>query len=88
MTFPRMADHYLKTLELLDDVAAVRAAIALEHDKPAEERDRRRLGRLHADYGMLLKIAEVHALLAVRAEVEHVASLVDYGQRQPRLVHL
>lgn len=70
-----MADHYLKTLEHLDVAAESRDDLREEYRKPVP--DPQRLRHLNAVNGRSMKLAEVHALLAIAQQLQEISSALD-----------
>lgn len=80
-----MADHYLKSIELLDEAADVRVeldALYAENPAPTANMIRRpadvqeKIGNLQARHRTLLKRAEIHSNLAlVQATFEKTIAL-------------
>lgn len=80
-----MTDHYSKSVDALVELDEVRAEIARVYAAPREPipgktgtristANQRRLSSLHAQQGILLKLAEVHALLSVRQGIQDAAT--------------
>jgi hypothetical protein len=72
-----MADHYLKSIELLDELDTIRSEIARLYAEPVPSAPgpngwvrppgvRKQLATLHSRQGIVLKLAEIHASLSVR----------------------
>lgn len=70
-----MADHYLKSLENLDIAAEARNDLREEYRKPVP--DQQALRHLNAVNGRSLKLAEVHALLAIAQRLEDIGTGID-----------
>lgn len=81
-----MTDHYSKSVDALVELDDIRSELerlyAVPRNAPASPglpRQRpaavqAKLNRLHSRQGMLLKLAEVHALLSVRQAIQDAAT--------------
>jgi len=74
-----MADHYLKSLEYLDELAQVRNQLAELYSVPQvptpmglrrPESVQRQINALNPKVGQLLKLADIHATLSVRQALQ------------------
>lgn len=77
-----MADHYLKSLELLDELDDIRSELRRLYAEPKMPAGRPGLPRLRPPHvqrmisdlqdrkGIVLKTAEIHALLAIRQQLQ------------------
>lgn len=72
-----MTDHYAASVDLLESVHDARAHLQDVYALPAEERDARVVARLNAQLGDALKLADVHATLAVAQCLEDVRAAIE-----------
>lgn len=63
-----MADHYAKSVDMLDAAKTTRSRIAGELGRP--DRDQREINRLANQVRAQVKLAEVHALLAIAQSLD------------------
>jgi len=69
-----MANHYQRSLELLDEVDAARTELR-RHYLETPTPDRHKVADLHQTIGVCLKLAGIHATLA------EAQSVTDLGSR-------
>ncbi|WP_408898656.1 hypothetical protein ACJ5H2_05985 [Nocardioides sp. R1-1] len=60
-----MADHYLKSVELLDEAEALRVELDALYDEPRKWDVQEQIGAKRAHLRDVLKRAEIHSNLAV-----------------------
>lgn len=71
-----MADHYSKALAYLDEVQVKRADLLDEYADP----DLRRasvISQLHQDIGSAMKLAHIHMIASVQAEIRDVRASIE-----------
>lgn len=71
-----MADHYAKALEYLDDVEVARADLSDEYADP-QLRRASVIASLHQRIGASMKLAHVHAVLALAAAAQDMRTAIE-----------
>lgn len=70
-----MADHKGQARECIADAEGIRAHLDDLYRVPSGERDARVVARLNTDLGEALKLAELHALLAISDSIDDLRRL-------------
>lgn len=76
-----MADHYLRSIEHLEELADLRQELREAYAAPRQ--DRSRIADLHQSIGCAIKLADVHANLAVRQELQEIATSLQFQGIRP-----
>lgn len=78
-----MADHYIKTLEYLDEIECKRSDLLDEyHEGPRPAV----VSQLHQDVGAAMKLAAIHAELATGQALRHLVQVLDQTPVAPEIL--